>query len=152
MEFKNAIEHILISEGGYVNDPTDLGGETNYGITKRFYKHLDIKNLTKKEASEIYYNDYWLKAKCDQLPEDLRLIHFDTAVNMGITRANKFLQEAIGVRKDGVIGQVTLSQAHKADILDYTRVRLVYYTKIIISKPEQIKYINGWYNRVLNLL
>jgi len=152
MEFKNAIEHILISEGGYVNDPTDLGGETNYGITKRFYKHLDIKNLTKKEASEIYYNDYWLKAKCDQLPEDLRLIHLDTAVNMGITRANKFLQEAIGVRKDGVIGQVTLSQAHKADILDYTRVRLVYYTKIIISKPEQIKYINGWYNRVLNLL
>jgi len=152
MEFKNAVEHILISEGGYVNDPTDLGGETNFGITKRFYKHLDIKNLTRKEASVIYYNDYWLKAKCDQLPKELRLIHFDTAVNMGITRANKFLQEAIGVRKDGVIGQVTLSQAHKADILDYTIVRLVYYTKIIINKPEQIKYINGWYNRVLNLL
>ena len=48
------IEKVLKHEGGYVNDPTDLGGETNFGITKRFYPDVDIKNLTKEQAVEIY--------------------------------------------------------------------------------------------------
>ena len=56
--FEEIINKVLEHEGGYVNDPTDLGGETKYGITKRFYPDLDIKNLTKEEAKQIYYNDY----------------------------------------------------------------------------------------------
>ena len=47
MNFNKIIEKVLEHEGGYVNDPTDLGGETKYGITKRFYPDVDIKNLTK---------------------------------------------------------------------------------------------------------
>ena len=46
--FNNIIEVVLQHEGGYVNDPNDLGGETKYGITKRFYPDVDIKNLTKE--------------------------------------------------------------------------------------------------------
>ena len=45
--YEEIIEQVLHHEGGYVNDPTDLGGETNFGITKRFYPDVDIKNLTK---------------------------------------------------------------------------------------------------------
>ena len=52
-EFKDIIKVTLKHEGGYVNDPKDLGGETNMGITKRFYPDLDIKNLTVEYATEI---------------------------------------------------------------------------------------------------
>jgi len=152
MEFDEAIQLILKSEGGYVNDPDDMGGETNFGITKRFYPNEDIKNLKVSRAKEIYHADYWIKAKCDELPSDVRLMHFDTAVNMGISRANKFLQKSIGVTVDGIVGKNTLAKAHKCDLKTYSKERLKYYTKIIINKPEQIKYINGWFNRVLETL
>ncbi len=88
--FNEAIERVLKHEGGYVNDPTDKGGETNYGISKRAYPDLDIKNLTKEDAKKIYYQDYWLKSYADQLPIDVRYIHFDTAINMGLKRVLKF--------------------------------------------------------------
>lgn len=152
MEFEEAVKHILKSEGGYVHDPTDLGGETNYGIAKRFYPDLDIKNLTEEEAVEIYRKDYWLKYHCEELPDQVRLMHFDTAVNMGGSRASKFLQGAIGVKVDGIVGAITLKNAFKADLKKYARLRLVYYTKIILKRPEQVKFINGWFNRVLDTL
>ena len=52
-DFNEIIEKVLEHEGGYVNDPKDLGGETKYGITKRFYPDIDIKNLTIEQAKEI---------------------------------------------------------------------------------------------------
>lgn len=152
MKFNEAIEHILKHEGGYVNDPDDLGGETNMGITKRFYPDVDIKNLTVEQAKEIYKRDYWDKAKCDALPENVRLMHFDTAVNMGIGRANKFLQEAIGVTVDGIVGKNTLAAAHKCNLKVYARVRLIFYTNIVLNKPVQKKFLKGWYNRTLDVL
>ncbi len=109
--FEKFVKEILIHEGGYVNDPTDRGGETKYGIAKRSYPKLDIKNLTLSQASEIYYRDYWVKASCNHLPDHLQLIHFDSAVNHGVSRANKLLQKAIGdITVDGVIGRQTLSK------------------------------------------
>ena len=57
--FDEIIEVTLHHEGGYVHDPKDLGGETNYGIAKRFYPDVDIKNLTEEGAKEIYKKDYW---------------------------------------------------------------------------------------------
>ena len=58
--FDEIIEKVLEHEGKYSNDSDDLGGETNFGITKRFYPDIDIKNLTKEEAIDIYYKDYCL--------------------------------------------------------------------------------------------
>ena len=110
--FDYSMALLMHHEGGYVNDPDDAGGETKFGISKRAYPDLDIANLTAKQAEEIYYNDYWLKAKCDQLPTKLAMFHFDTAVNMGITAANKMLQKAIGVKADGIIGEITLAKAN----------------------------------------
>ena len=52
--FDSAFTIILGSEGGYVNDPRDSGGETKYGIAKKFYPNLDIKNLTVEQAKAIY--------------------------------------------------------------------------------------------------
>lgn len=147
MNFNEAIEHILLFEGGYSFDKNDLGGETNYGISKRAYPYIDILNLTRKEAIKIYKRDYWN----NKIPVEISLIHFDTCVNMGVNRANKILQKSIGnISIDGVLGNQTYSSIHKCSKISYARERLVFYVKIIINKPSQIKYINGWFNRVLS--
>ena len=99
--FDEIIERVLEHEGGYVDDPNDLGGETNFGITKRFYPDVDIKNLTKEDAKQIYYDDYWLKNKVNKMPPELKYIYFDMCINMGKRTAIRILQGAsIGMGKD----------------------------------------------------
>lgn len=87
-----SVGFVLQMEGGYVNDPNDPGGETNYGISKRSYPNLDIKNLTVDQAKEIYYKDFWLPARCDKLSAPLALVVLDAAVNMGLGAAASLLQ------------------------------------------------------------
>lgn len=106
--FDECIDFILDHEGGYVNHPSDPGGETNFGIAKKFYPHLDIKNLTEKQAKEIYYNDYWLKLKCDKMPLPVALMVFDSGVNQGLVASAKILQRALRITDDGAIGSKTL--------------------------------------------
>ena len=92
--FEEIIDIVLDHEGGYVNDPDDAGGETKYGIAKRWYPDVDIKNLTKEQAKKIYHTDYWRRGKCDELPPQLRHIYFDMCVNFGRRGAVKVLQQA----------------------------------------------------------
>tara|TARA_R100000655_G_C2952384_1_gene187508 strand:+ start:237 stop:713 length:477 start_codon:yes stop_codon:yes gene_type:complete len=156
MEFKDAIKIVLKHEGGYVNDPVDPGGETNMGISKKAYPFLDIKNLTIKQASDIYFKDYWLKGKVSKVPEELRMIYFDMVVNMGRSRAVKILQEAIsakGVKTtiDGGIGPQTISNALKSG-LEPERLRsyrVKYYADLVNRKPKLGKYWYGWYRRAV---
>ena len=95
VSFDEIIEITLHHEGGYVHDPKDLGGETNYGIAKRFYPDVDIKNLTEDEAKDIYKRDYWDKNRIEDLSEELRHIFFDMCVNQGRGTAVKILQRAL---------------------------------------------------------
>ena len=156
MEFKDAVKIVLKHEGGYVNDPVDQGGETNMGISKKAYPFLDIKNLTIKQASDIYFKDYWLKAKVSKVPVELRMIYFDMVVNMGRSRAVKILQEAIsakGVKTtiDGGIGPQTISNALKSG-LEPERLRsyrVKYYADLVNRKPKLGKYWYGWYRRAI---
>lgn len=112
--FDEAVILIFKHEGGYVNDPRDAGGETKYGISKRAYPTLDIANLTKAQAGEVYFRDYWQKIKGDQLPQAVALFVFDTAVNMGVRRAAKHLQKLCKATPDGVIGPMTLDAVTKS--------------------------------------
>ena len=96
--FDEIIDITLEHEGGYVHDPKDLGGETNFGIAGRFYPDVDIKNLTKEGAKEIYKRDYWDKNKIDDLPDNLKHIFFDMCVNQGRGTAVKILQRAINAK------------------------------------------------------
>ena len=98
VEFDEIIEVVLHHEGGYVNDPDDPGGETNFGIAKRSHPDVDIANLTKDGAKEIYKEHYWDKNKVESLPEDLRHIYFDMCVNQGKGRAVKILQRAANAK------------------------------------------------------
>lgn len=113
--FDKAFQHIINAEGGYVNHPDDPGGETKYGITKRDHPHLDIKNLTVADAKAIYKQNYWLAARCDDLPWPLSLYVFDAAVNQGPGTAVRLLQKSLGVAQDGVIGNNTRMAIQRAD-------------------------------------
>lgn len=100
-------------EGGYVNDPSDPGGETKFGISKSAYPNLDIANLTEGQAIQLYLDDYWNKSGCDSLPVGMDLWVFDGAINHGVGEAIKLLQGVVGVAQDGVIGPVTAAAAMK---------------------------------------
>ena len=150
--FKEIIEKVLHHEGGYVNDPKDLGGETKYGITKRFYPDVDIKNLTIEQATEIYKKDYWDKNKVESLPQNLWHIYFDMCVNMGKRTAVKVLQRAAvnkgrDIEVDGGLGPMTIG-ALKGVELDRVRAfRVKYYVDLITARPEQEKFYLGWFRR-----
>ena len=150
--FNEIIEKVLEHEGGYVNDPKDLGGETKYGITKRFYPDIDIKNLTIEQAKEIYKKDYWDKNKVESLPQNLWHIYFDMCVNMGKRTAVKVLQRAAvnkgrKIEVDGGLGPMTIG-ALKGVELDRVRAfRVKYYVDLITAKPEQEKFYLGWFRR-----
>lgn len=68
-------------EGAYSNDPHDPGGETKFGICKKYHPDTDIKNLTIEQAKEIYLNEYWIPAKCDSTPSPMDICLFDSQVN-----------------------------------------------------------------------
>lgn len=109
MNFDQCFTRLIGHEGGYVNHPNDPGGETKYGISKRSYPNLSIADLTEYDAMVIYQRDFWNACKCDQLPPDVRFDVFDAAVNSGVSQSIKWLQRALCVSDDGVIGKVTLS-------------------------------------------
>ena len=153
MEFEEVIDKVLAHEGGYVNDPDDPGGETNYGISKRAYPNTDIKNLTIEGAKFIYKRDYWVKSKANLLPPELRYIHFDTAVNMGRARAAKLLQTSVKSTPDGIIGPNTLKAVEaRGSLRNYAIERFKYYNKIIVNNPTSIKYVRGWFGRVIDII
>lgn len=109
MNFDTAFELLIGHEGGYVNNPRDPGGETKFGISKRAYPDVNIASLTIEQAKFIYRRDYWDRAKCDQLPPDVAFHFFDAAVNSGIGQAIRFMQRAVGVADDGIVGPLTIA-------------------------------------------
>ena len=150
--FDEIIEKVLEHEGGYVNDPKDLGGETKYGITKRFYPDIDIKNLTIEQATEIYKKDYWDKNKVESLPQNLWHIYFDMCVNMGKRTAVKVLQRAAvnkgkDIEVDGGLGPMTIKALSGVELDRVRAFRVKYYVDLITAKPEQEKFYLGWFRR-----
>lgn len=115
MNFDKAFEVLIGHEGGYVNNPSDPGGETKYGVSKRAYPDVDIANLTIEQAKAIYLRDYWQRARCDELPPTVAFQVFDTAVNSGIGQSIRFLQRAVGVADDGHVGPLTINAVRRLD-------------------------------------
>ena len=110
MSFETVVHMVLEHEGGYVNHPSDPGGETKYGISKRAYPDVDIAELTEDEAAVIYKRDYWDRIKGDDLPVGVACAVMDYAVNSGISRASKALQSVCGIANgDGIIGPASLN-------------------------------------------
>lgn len=115
MDFDAAFERLIGHEGGYVNDPRDPGGETKYGISKRAYPGEDIAGMTLDRAKYLYRRDYWNAVRGNELPDALKFAMFDAAVNAGPRQAILWLQRALGVADDAIIGPQTMMAVRVSD-------------------------------------
>lgn len=146
---------------GLVSDvKEDRGGYTKYGISSGAYPDLDIQSMTRDDALDIYYRDYWLKNKCSNLPEQLAISVFDSSVNCGVGRTAHWLQEACkaqgqDIKSDGIIGVLTLGAVLECDAWKLhsiiTAKRLQHYSDICALHPSQMQFLRGWVNRVSSL-
>lgn len=148
MDFLTAINRILGLEGGYSNDPKDPGGETNWGISKRSYPNVDIKNLTRDGAIGIYQRDFWQASDADKMPAALSYQALDFAVNSSPRISIQKLQRALGVADDGWWGPVTQAkmQAARQDTLIFLFLaeRLEFMTRL----SGWTRFGAGWGNRI----
>ena len=154
--FETCLAHVLQSEGGYVDHPSDPGGATNMGITiatlrtwrGRSVTKADVKALTRAEAAAIYRKNYWDAVRGDDLPRGLDLVAFDAAVNSGVSRGAKWLQSALGVPADGKVGPKTIAAAnaaHKDAVIDRAcDLRLGFLRQLETWKT----FGKGWIKRV----
>lgn len=163
--YKKLVPFILCYEGGYVNDPTDRGGETNKGVTMATWRaycakkgkpatSATLKAMKQSEWEEIFKTMYWDKCKGDNIPSQaLASMLVDFAWHSGITRAIKSLQMVLSTKPDGMIGSKTLTLLAravpgKAEFEELRRLRLDYLQNLVRLHPSQKKYIKGWTNRV----
>lgn len=160
--FNKIFDYILLVEGGYSNHPLDNGGATKYGIIERVAREHgykgDMKELSKEIAKSIYYEDYYLKNKLDNiLNTKVALSIFDFAVNCGNVTAKKKVQIALNnlgfkLVVDGILGIKTISALNDVDVdkflNEYHTQQKLYYHRIVKKNPSQIYFLKGWLNRV----
>lgn len=167
--FRKAQSFVLKWEGGLCEDKNDAGGITKYGVSLRFLKSIqpdatreDIIVLTKEQASEIFYNNFWKPCKCPQIiDDDIAFALYDTAVNMGVNQAVKLLQRAININTseelevDGRIGDKTVNAVNnnsgKYILQSFLLQRVEFYKNLAAKKPSQNVFLKGWLNRVYAL-
>ena len=152
MNFDQAFTKLLGHEGGFSNHPDDKGGATMYGVTEQVARQNGyagpMKDMTLKYAKVIYRRLYWDAVRADELPEEVRFSVFDAAVNSGTSRAIKWLQQAVSIEDDGVLGSVTLAAARIAiPGITATRIngiRLLFMT----NQPNWGAFGKGWARRI----
>jgi len=154
--WKESLQHVLKSEGGWSDNPNDPGGATMKGITLGTYRTYinpratkeDLKNISDAHISMLYKKFYWDKVRGDELPSGLDYAMFDFAVNSGPHRAVRYLQQSLDVVKDGVFGPVTLAAARKENvrttITELNRLRLAFLTGLNGWKH----FGKGWISRI----
>lgn len=162
--YVDAMKLVAQFEGGYVNNPADPGGATNFGITQKVYDNYrvvrslvkqSVKQIDEAEVADIYRKQYWNEGKCDILDvidAPIALIHFDACVNLGVFQAAKLLQRAVGVTADGVIGSQTLSRIridNKHQMrLAYLAQRMDFYLDLVLAKPQMRQFLPSWMRRI----
>lgn len=154
--FEKALEAVLHHEGGFVNHPSDPGGMTNLGCTKKVWEEwvgheVDekaMRELKPADVAPLYKSKYWDKVKGDELPAGVDYVVFDCAINSGPGRAAKFLQSCAGVEPDGGIGPKTLAAVNaivpKDLVEDYSKRRLSF----LMDLPTWGAFGKGWGRRV----
>lgn len=162
--YKTVVPFILKSEGGYANSPADRGGETNRGVTMQTWRAYcakkgkpantaTLKAMRQSEWEDIFKANYWNKIKGD-LIEDQSIANLlaDFAWHSGVTRAAKKLQALLGVKADGIIGDVTLKALNARSPLPLfgalKQARIKFLETIVKNDPSQKVYLKGWLGRV----
>lgn len=160
----DAINKVLVHEGGFVNDPDDKGGATNYGITQKVYEEFvgrkvsvdEIKNMPKGNAIAIYKKNYWDKIGGDKIKSyAVAYALFDQAVNRGVPKVVKQAQGILGISQDGIAGSGFVSAINKVpekSFLDqFIKASENSYRSIASLNPTQEKFLKGWLNRLTSV-
>lgn len=156
------------------NDPNDRGGATKYGISLRYLKNVpdhdgdgfldgdldhdgdvdedDIRLLTPAHRAERYENDFWLAAKCNEMPRHVALCLLDCMIQHKPKTAKMLIQRGLGVKADGIIGtKETIPAAMKSNPLQFVQEHLSYraqfYHDIVVSNSTQAEWLRGWLRR-----
>ena len=153
---------LLRWEGGYVNDPADLGGPTNKGVTlctfRQFYGNnktiKELKAITSEQWLHIFKTGYWDKCKGDLIEnQSMANLIVDFCYNSG-NHAIKILQKVLGVSVDGVVGDITISSLNERCNSDffyqYRSARINFLERICKRRPANRRFMNGWLNRILS--
>lgn len=187
-DFYQAYAKTMKFEGGYVNDPDDAGGETYKGISRRYnpswegwaiidnYKESDenfpaclYEDSGLQTSVKLFFKQqYWDKNLLDEFDDqELAEEMFDTGVNMGVSRAAKFLQESmnylnkngtlfpdidVDTRIDNDTMQALLFLDQHGDIPNLLKIMNIlqgmHYLTYMSNSPTQEKYARGWLSRV----
>jgi lysozyme family protein len=122
--FDQSLKLVLKSEGGYVNNPKDPGGETMMGVTKNAWSTWlkrpiadgEMAKLTVADITLFYKALYWDKSYCNQLPTGIDYMVFDASVNMGVGQSIKLFQKSLGGVPDGIIGPNTMKLINEMNV------------------------------------
>lgn len=162
--FDVVFDRVIGHEGGFQKDPKDRGnwtsgkcgvGElkgTKFGLAAMTYPHLDIEKITQAQAKAIYFEEWWVALKMDAYPSALAYQMFDASINHGSGRAIQFVQRAVGVKDDGILGPKTMKTINAMDINDvlmlFIAERLQYFTEV----KTWDTYGKGWARRMVQNL
>ena len=168
--FEEIIEVVLAHEGGFVDDPDDRGGATNWGVTQAVWEDFledeftseDVRNFSREQAIELYREEFWKPSQAEKLQEEIREVYFDMCVNHGQRNAVKILQTAVNVKGgslvvDGGIGPNTINASENLSLSDVQIERSGFYWNLVFvgsfygKRNRQQKFIRGWIRRCFNL-
>jgi lysozyme family protein len=174
---KEIIDQIIRTEGGYVNDPSDSGGQTKFGITEAVARANgydgSIASMPRNVAFDIYSAKYWDSVNGDKLlklSKDIAKEVVDTSVNIGPARAGKFLQRALNVFNssgslyadlalDGVIGPATIKALHTYLFLREGKelakalncLQGAFYIELAEKREKDEHFVYGWIKKRVKL-
>lgn len=171
--FKTAFEATMRSEGGYVNDPQDPGGETYRGVARKFHskwegwiiidalknkgnfpRNLDQDANLQSLIEDFYQRQFWDKVRGDDIQnQDVAESIFDFAVNAGIAASVTLAQTASGSPADGLMGTNTIKAINEQDPKTFLAMfalhKIARYVHIVEKRPDSRKYFYGWVRRTL---
>jgi len=156
VNFDTAFDRLIGHEGSYSRHPDDPGGETMFGVTRRVAVQEgyagDMHVMPREFAKQVYRRRYWDAVKADSLPDAIRFPLFDAAVNSGVSQAVKWLQRAVGVVDDGVLGPMTLQAAQRANGLKVAVTMTALRLDFMTSLPTWGAFSRGWARRIASNL
>ncbi len=158
MTLDQAFDELLRHEGGYIDNTLlgDRGGPTKFGVTRAEAREGGYSGpmelLPLSTAKRIYRTRYWDRVRAEELPTELRYVVFDSAVNSGPNQAVRWLQDALDVPVDGVLGPVTLKAAQECNTLRVTNLILAQRLVFMTNLPSWGSFSRGWARRIAKML
>jgi lysozyme family protein len=156
MTFDECFAALVAHEGDFADLENDAGGKTRFGVTEAVARAAgyagDMRELPLNLAKSIYRSQYWDAVRGDELPADVRYYVFDAAAASGVRQSILWLQRALGVAADGVLGPVTLAAANAANPGRLKARLLSQRLRFMAGLSNWPSFSRGWSRRVADLL